>query len=169
METKSCTQCKQTKELSEYHKKAGTYDGLCSACKVCIRKRLKRDYHGNKECHRDRHRKWQRAHREHVRAYQNEYRTKHREKERARLRRHYACNKGYYVNKTANRKAVKEGARCSCCSNADIRRIYNSAKPGYHVDHIKPLSKGGTHCVRNMQVIPAELNLKKGIKEIIYL
>lgn len=31
-----------------------------------------------------------------------------------------------------------------------------------HVDHIKPLSKGGLHVAANLQVISAHLNLRKG-------
>lgn len=34
----------------------------------------------------------------------------------------------------------------------------------HHVDHIKPLSKGGLHIPENLQVIPAIDNLKKGSK-----
>ena len=32
----------------------------------------------------------------------------------------------------------------------------------WHVDHIQPLSKGGRHEVKNLQVVPAVWNLKKG-------
>jgi 5-methylcytosine-specific restriction endonuclease McrA len=34
----------------------------------------------------------------------------------------------------------------------------------YHVDHIKPLSKGGEHRLDNLQILHAEDNLKKGAK-----
>ena len=34
----------------------------------------------------------------------------------------------------------------------------------YHVDHIKPLSKGGLHHPDNLQILPADLNLKKSDK-----
>lgn len=33
----------------------------------------------------------------------------------------------------------------------------------HHVDHIKPLSKGGTHSSDNLQVLTATDNLKKGV------
>jgi len=32
----------------------------------------------------------------------------------------------------------------------------------WHVDHIKPLSKGGKHAISNLQVVPATWNLSKG-------
>ena len=32
----------------------------------------------------------------------------------------------------------------------------------WHVDHIVPLSKGGRHCLTNLQVVPEHWNLSKG-------
>ena len=34
-----------------------------------------------------------------------------------------------------------------------------------HVDHIKPLAKGGQHTADNLQIVPADLNLRKNDKE----
>ena len=36
--------------------------------------------------------------------------------------------------------------------------------PEFHVDHVIPLSKGGEHAPWNLQIIPAEENLKKSAK-----
>lgn len=33
-----------------------------------------------------------------------------------------------------------------------------------HVDHIIPLAKGGQHCISNLQILPARINLRKGAK-----
>ena len=35
---------------------------------------------------------------------------------------------------------------------------------GKHVDHIRPLSKGGTNGRKNLRVVSAKTNLKKGSK-----
>ena len=35
---------------------------------------------------------------------------------------------------------------------------------GKHVDHIKPLSKGGTNGKKNLRVVSAKTNLRKGSK-----
>ena len=34
----------------------------------------------------------------------------------------------------------------------------------YHVDHVHPLSKGGSHTLDNLQIMKAEDNLRKGAK-----
>jgi len=36
----------------------------------------------------------------------------------------------------------------------------------YHVDHIKPLSQGGSHEYENLRIVTADINLKKGSKLI---
>jgi hypothetical protein len=42
-----------------------------------------------------------------------------------------------------------------------LERIYRHCPEGYHVDHIKPLNKGGRHTPSNLQYLPAAVNLAK--------
>lgn len=54
-------------------------------------------------------------------------------------------------------------------TNADrklIREIYINCPPGYEVDHIIPISKGGLHHQDNLQYLTAEENRKKSNKII---
>ena len=50
--------------------------------------------------------------------------------------------------------------------NTARRRMIAAGKAkkgdGTHVDHIKPLSKGGTNGRKNLRVVKAKTNLKKG-------
>jgi hypothetical protein len=41
-----------------------------------------------------------------------------------------------------------------------LNRIFGKAK--FHVDHVKPISMGGTHDPSNLQVVPAKWNMRKG-------
>lgn len=43
----------------------------------------------------------------------------------------------------------------------DLRAVTGET---YHVDHICPLAKDGLHHPDNLQVLPADINLKKGVK-----
>lgn len=45
-----------------------------------------------------------------------------------------------------------------------IIEFYKNCSPSNHVDHIKPLSKGGTHTLGNLQYLTTLDNLKKGNK-----
>lgn len=50
--------------------------------------------------------------------------------------------------------------------NTARRRMIAAGKvkkgDGKHIDHIKPLSKGGTNGRKNLRVVSARTNLKKG-------
>jgi len=53
---------------------------------------------------------------------------------------------------------LKEQNYKCAISREDLR------KTGFHIDHIKPISKGGTHTLDNIQLTTPEENLKKGSK-----
>lgn len=64
----------------------------------------------------------------------------------------------------AGRKAKLRGAAMSKSDMALIEAIYAACPPGYQVDHIVPLARGGQHSPQNMQYLPAEINLLKRAK-----
>ena len=47
---------------------------------------------------------------------------------------------------------------------ADVRWALDFIFGAAHVDHIKPLAKGGAHAPENLQVTPARYNLEKSAK-----
>lgn len=75
-----------------------------------------------------------------------------------------------YARDTADRKArarrykvKKRSSVCECCTSQEFKEIYEFAHlVGMHVDHIKPVSKGGAHCALNLQLLPPKVNLSKG-------
>ena len=72
------------------------------------------------------------------------------------------------------RKAMRRGAYPESLTKQErleIISIYNQCKNisrrtgiQHHVDHIRPLAKGGRHHPSNLRIITAEENLKKGAK-----
>lgn len=44
---------------------------------------------------------------------------------------------------------------------SEVQLFYRSCPPGYHVDHIIPLSEGGTHTRDNLQYITNAANRMK--------
>jgi 5-methylcytosine-specific restriction endonuclease McrA len=45
-----------------------------------------------------------------------------------------------------------------------IKKMYADCPPGYEVDHIIPISKGGLHILENLQYLPATENRRKSNK-----
>jgi len=45
-----------------------------------------------------------------------------------------------------------------------IKNFYDKCPPNMHVDHIIPISKGGKHCLFNLQYLPTSHNISKGNK-----
>ena len=132
-----------------FKKDARLKTGRTSICKQCNSKQQKKRYITRKE---------------EILDYQTRYRETHREKLREYFRKYQVENPEIARARNAARRARKKSATCNCCSREEFKRIYKNRPDGYHVDHIKPLSKGGLHCVRNLQYLTAEENLKKGDK-----
>lgn len=66
----------------------------------------------------------------------------------------------------ARRRAAKYGCRCVCCTPAQLRHVYELAcRAGKEVDHRKPLSLGGLHCRKNMQLLTPKQHRKKSIQD----
>lgn len=123
-------------------------------------------------------RKWRAAHREQrrvsvakwraanpglVRIYDVKQRAKHAEKRKAHSRKYQRNNPEKFRGYAARRRAVMVGVEGSF-TESDIRELrrrqrgrcaYCRKKLGrrYEVDHIKPLSKGGTNYPRNLQLL----------------
>lgn len=76
------------------------------------------------------------------------------------------------AKRMATRRANKTKATVTLdkWDNEYIDNIYKTARwlssfcKQYHVDHIIPLAKGGLHTPDNLQIMPAEENLKKSDK-----
>ena len=111
---------------------------------------------------------------------------KHREAERHRRaanpkkyreadRQLYNTNPGKGRARCAARRARKlnQSPPLTVEQQADIVAFYAKARAltelvgePYHVDHIKPLSKGGLHHPDNLQVLLGRENLRKGSKYV---
>ena len=103
----------------------------------------------------------------------SEYRDSNRQCVRERSRIFYTKNKSIFLELNARRKArqMDQTPKMNCLEKSAIKGLYfiakvlsNSCGESFHVDHIQPISKGGLHCLSNLQILSAEENLRKGAK-----
>jgi 5-methylcytosine-specific restriction endonuclease McrA len=113
---------------------------------------------GDPEKHREAVRRSHRKNRDVRAAYAKEYRERNRpyfaERE---ARRRARINKSCESKSSIDRMLIKQVYLCS-------KRVSECTGLQWQVDHIKPISKGGTHDVQNLQVVPKAWNQSKSNK-----
>src|SRR3972149_1013198 len=186
-EGKVCPMCGQRKPLSEYYKNKAREHGVNSYCKQCNNERVKQDRLNNPERYRERYRRdylnggkekrtqWAQKHREQVRGYGKKHHHNNREKHSERMKRSYLENKPQYKARRHKRRAIECEAEGRFTSS-DLDALYEDQNGrcaycgipvswdgihGMHLDHIQPLSRGGTNWPSNLALTCAECNLSK--------
>lgn len=58
--------------------------------------------------------------------------------------------------------------RAQICEHAEchglIKTMHEIRPDGCHIDHIVPIARGGLHCIKNLQFLPAKINRQKGAR-----
>lgn len=156
--SKSCSKCKEHKDLKEFNKDSSRNDGYKYICKLCDRKQMAKHRENNKEKLnlRCRNRYWENV-----------------DKERERGRDYHKRNPEKANNRANKRRAAKRNATpvLSAEEHKDLETIYSVSRflsdyegVKYNVDHIKPLFLGGLHHPDNLQILTELENKRKGIK-----
>ena len=99
---KTCTKCKQTKDLSGFTKRKSKKDGLDLWCKSCCSVSNKAYRTKNKEEVDNYNREYRKAHRKEAVEYNATYRVKNREQKRIRDAEYYQKNKDKIKAKQKN-------------------------------------------------------------------
>jgi hypothetical protein len=159
---KTCKDCNQEKNLSDFYKAKTCKDGHHSYCKTCHNIRTKNKYY---EKHAEN------------RVRLSKYYEDNHEKEKAARREHYQKNKSMYLFNFYKREERLKEATPTWLTDlmlSEIKQLYKqrqelSESTGieYHVDHIVPIQGEnvcGLHVPWNLQIITAEENLKKSNK-----
>ena len=166
---KTCTKCKEVRDLAGFSEDAKMRDGLTSRCKICMKATSKAWYKANKEKAKARGKAWREANKEKAKAW--------REANQETVKAWREANKDRLIANSAKRRASKLQRTPSWLTSDDFKWIdwhYRHAKvmearwgEPYHVDHIHPLqgdTVSGLHVPSNLQVIPASENLVKNNK-----
>ena len=148
---KVCTKCKLEKELSEFYANRGQKSGLNPSCKVC-------QSASNKASLLKGDRK----------AKKNDY-------DKIYMVKYNKANRSKRTAQENKRRAGKLEATPPWLTEDHLKSIYSVYELAkecevltgdkYHVDHIVPLQGKnvcGLHVPWNLQVLPADINIKKG-------
>lgn len=152
--SKVCSKCKLEKDLGDFYRNTRYKDNTASMCRNCSSEYYRKYNEKNTKRVCETSREWYAS-------------NKHRMAEAHR--KWVQDNPGKVKAILAKRRAIKKEALCDCCTLAEMAAYYKSCPAGHHVDHIQALTKGGAHCLRNMQQIEAKLNHQKYTDNIIYL
>lgn len=183
--TKTCSQCGETKPLEEFNKDKRISDGRRSDCKVCTKARNRRLYLRDRErrlkerkayylanrerciaamkeyddahldAKRARHRAWREENRERAAEAAREWRRANPERSRALNGAKRARKKALpyeYIDRTEIYE--RDAGICGICGGA-------TDPDNWHLDHIIPLARGGSHLHENVQVAHPTCNQRK--------
>lgn len=145
---KKCSKCGEELPIANF------YYGL-SWCKKCSCEASRKWYTANPE----KARAWYHANCEKVRAQAREWYHANREKARANNHKRRARKRGATIGKVDFKALfIRDKGICQICQKP-------VSKKEWHADHVIPLSKGGEHSMRNLQVTHARCNLSKGARQ----
>jgi 5-methylcytosine-specific restriction endonuclease McrA len=176
---KQCTDCKKVKSLVEFNKKSASRDGRQSLCRLCQRDRMRRLRNDLPRYEKDPQLRQKRC------TQCNQLRPVSRfgTNRRSRDGYNYACKdclgitktrrstpfdrRAYRIEKDTQRRLLLLRAGMKDIIAKDWRRILNSpcancgTMDNLQVDHIIPLTRGGTHSVGNLQSLCRSCNTTK--------
>ena len=148
---KTCSSCRQSRDLSDFHKSPSTKDRRQSRCKACVRLYQQQRADEDKRLRK---------------LYRTQYHVagKQAEQQRKANLRDPEQWTGYRKRQAAVRQATP--AWLTSTQKSKIKQIYQEAKKldQHHVDHIVPIrgeNVCGLHVPWNLDIIPAKANLVK--------
>ena len=166
-----CARCKQLKTLDNFCKNKSSHDGLHYYCRDCASLFRAETYWKDPEYSRKKIRQWNKEHpriytpESHARLLESKRKYKKTPKGRlsditamAKRRSSKSNNGGNFTKEEWVSLCNKYGNKCLACG----------AYGKMTIDHVKPLSRGGTNSIDNIQPLCLTCNSSKHDKEIDY-
>jgi 5-methylcytosine-specific restriction endonuclease McrA len=153
---RTCIACKEIKPFSFFYKNIRTSTGVGNVCKECIREISRKRYLEKGAIMRAQMAAQRANSYEHRIAIERKSREKNKEKyrqkknEREAIRRKAILQSKYVVSK----KEISSFYRKPCFNCGSTNRLT--------IDHIIPLSRGGTHSIGNLMTLCSQCNFSKG-------
>ena len=93
LDTKVCTKCSESKQLSDFGKRRSSKDGLQPACRECLNIQKRSHYSSNKDKILTRNKAWLEANPDKIAAYRKDYYEANRAKKSAYSKAYYEANR----------------------------------------------------------------------------
>ncbi|WP_156439104.1 MULTISPECIES: HNH endonuclease signature motif containing protein [Sphingomonadales] len=180
--SKQCSSCKEVLPQAAFNRQSKARDGLSSWCRSCNAANCRRHYQDNKaeflaKCResyaarkasdpqkqRDIRNAWRRANpdkqNESVARWRDENREEYLKRHRAyqsKRRERALGSTEHYTANDVQQAFFDQGGCCAYCREA--------LSSDFHVDHVTPLSRGGSNSADNIALACPPCNLSKGAK-----
>lgn len=167
---KRCRTCNEVKPLSEFHT---VYGKPFRACKPCQRIRDRERYASEAKHRRKSAIEYHWNNRARRLAEMRSYNRRNPELRKMRSHEYYQANKSLFIEAANRRKQKLRGATVVKFTPAQLEQrlsMYGDlcwicrkpiASGQLHVDHVKPISRGGPHMLANLRPACAPCNLAK--------
>jgi len=186
---KHCTKCNTTKSLDDFYKNKTSRDGRNTYCKCCWNHYMREQnrkhkdrraaavaawYRRNKQHKAEISAQWRAKNKHRIRFVQAQYRANNKQ-ELMHKRSQWAADNPHLVRANAQRqRAKRHNAPVYTITLKDLIRVLTSpcaipecANSDIEMDHIIPLSRGGTHGIGNLQSLCSHHNRTKHNKTMV--
>ena len=166
---KLCCHCKEVKAVSEFFRNRRNSDGYAGYCKVCAKGFKRKGYAKNKDKINASRKIWRDNNKDKIREHGRTYRKNNRDTINQYRAEYYKENKdiinlrrGKYRKKrrTEDEFILEDWKGLLLDANYRCQRC--GSKENLTVDHIMPLSLGGTNTIDNCQILCLTCNASKG-------
>lgn len=169
-DTKYCHKCNSLKPVSQFSKCSSRKDGLQTQCKVCKKITSTEWAKNNRKASSLATRKWQLANPEIDLHNRQKWRKNNPEKNRANTAKWAKANPEKIRESEHRRRANMAQNMSYAIRPSFLKKLYlspcnNCGQTGnIHMDHVIPISRGGTHGEGNLQPLCQRCNTSKGNK-----
>ena len=189
---KQCSKCKSNKPLSEYHLNKQNKDGLNSYCKDCKKKYMRKNYQSKKQQAKQYYQdnkvkiqKYYQDNKESKRQYDKDnkirinknikrwMKEKYHKDELFKLKTIVASRVNQHLKGKIKSKSTIEHLGCDIqfykeylTGMFDVNMSWDNYGSYWEIDHINPLSKGGTLHYSNTQPLSVKENRRKSAKNL---